>query len=157
MTRSQSNTKTAARLFQVGAWVFLLMGWGHALGTLVDVFRPFLFTPVDSHVKEMMIEAIILITDRMSLWNAWLGFNLSHGYGVGFFGLISLLLARSNFDDVIKLKPLFPLVIFMALSYLIMAIVFWFYLPAYGCTVGLGCFATSFFLVRHQWSSKKGG
>ena len=151
MTETRNKTNAAKRVFEFGAIVFLLLGSAHALGTMVDLFRPFLFTPVDPQVKLTMMDSTILITDRTSLWKAWLGFNLSHGYGVFFFGLITLLMARDNFGYVIKLRPLFPLTIFMSLSYLIMAISFWFYVPALGCALGFGCFVVSFLLVRRQW------
>lgn len=148
MVEKRNEMNAAKRLFEFGALVFLLLGSAHAATSVVDVFRPFLFTPVDEGVKRMMMDSTILITDRTSLWDAWLGFNISHGYGVFFFGLITLLLARHDFRCVIRFKPLFPLTIFMSLSYLIMAIRFWFYLPALGCALGLGCFVLSFLLVR---------
>jgi len=151
MAETQNRLNAAKRAFEFGAIVFLLLGSSHALGTLVDLFRPFLFTPVDLQVKQTMMDSTILITDRTSLWKAWLGFNLSHGYGVFFFGLITLLLARNNFGYVIKLRPLFPLTIFMSLSYLLMAVAFWFYIPALGCALGFGGFAVSFLLARRQW------
>jgi hypothetical protein len=150
MEQKESEMSKAKRLFEFGALVFVVLGSAHALASMVDVFRPFLFTPVDEEVKRVMMDSTILITDRTSLWDAWLGFNISHGYGVFFFGLITFLSARHNFDYVLSFKPLLPLTIFMPLGYLIMALFFWFYLPALGCTLGLICFVLSFLLVRRQ-------
>ena len=150
MVKMHDKIKSAKRLFQFGAVIFLLLGSAHALGSIVDVFRPFLFTPVNKQVKLTMMNSSVLITDRMSLWNAWLGFNISHGYGVFFFGLIALLLARDNFGYVIRFRPLFPLVIVMSLGYLLMALVFWFYLPAMGCALGFGSFVLSFLIIRRD-------
>ncbi|MEW6093194.1 MAG: hypothetical protein AB1531_04425 [Chloroflexota bacterium] len=150
MTETGNKISAAKRAFEFGALVFLLLGFAHALGIVVDMFRPFLFTPVDPQVKQTMMDATILITDRTSLWKAWLGFNLIHGYGVFFFGLITFLLAHDNFGYVIKHRALFPLVLFMALSYLIMAVVFWFYVPVLGCALGFGGFIVSFVLIRQR-------
>ena len=155
MGNTENKISAAKRAFEFGAFVFLLLGSAHALGTIVDLFRPFLFTPVDPQVKLMMRDATMLITDRTSLWKAWLGFNLSHGYGVFFFGLTTWLLAHDNFRSVIKLRPLFPLILFMSLSYLIMAVSFWFYAPALGCALGFSCFAISFLLIRQQWLARE--
>jgi len=125
----------------------MLMGLGHFLGTVIDVFTPFLFTPVDGRVKEEMVKAVILITDRTTLWDAWLGFNLSHGLGVFLFGFIFLTLARRDYCLITGERFILPLCVFTASAYLALSIIFWFYLPAAGCAVVLSCYAVSWVLA----------
>ncbi len=154
MNNFNKNTVLSSKFYKVGTCIFITLGLAHFLGTLIDIITPFLFTPVDNHVKNEMIKATILITDRMSLWNAWIGFNLSHGFGVLIFGVVFLLLARNNFDYIISIKFIYPLSIFIALVYLTMSLLFWFYLPSIGCFLGLLSFIISFLLVKNEWYKK---
>ncbi|MCU0848776.1 MAG: hypothetical protein MUD12_12895 [Spirochaetes bacterium] len=109
MSDNEKNMVLSSMFFKIGSCIFMLMGLGHFLGTAVDVFTPFLFTPVDCRVKEMMAGAAILITDRTTLWDAWLGFNLSHGLGVFLFGFIFLSLARRDYGLITGERFILPL------------------------------------------------
>ena len=148
MSDNEKNMVLSSMFFKTGSCVFMLMGLGHFLGTVVDVFTPFLFTPVDGRVKDAMVKGTILITDRTSLWDAWLGFNLSHGLGVFLFGFIFLMLARKDYGLITGGRFILPLCVFTVSAYLALSVMFWFYLPALGCAVVLICYVVSFALAR---------
>ena len=151
MNNLKRKVAIASKIFKAGACIFISLGIGHFSGTLVDMATPFLFTPVDIRVKKDMIASTMLITDRTSLWDAWMGFNLSHGFGVLIFGLAFLLLAHKRFESIVSLKFVYPLCIFVALVYFVLSLIFWFYLPAIGCFSGLMCFVVSFALMKNEW------
>ena len=84
-----------------------------------------------------MEETGIVLTQALrasgtSLWQGYLGFNLSHGIGVGFFGLIHLLLVRHDEKIFQTMSWLLPCSFVMALS--------WFYGPTLFTAWGTGCF-----------------
>lgn len=151
MINEKRKIDIASKLFKLGTGIFISLGLGHLSGSLIDILTPFLFTPVDIRIKNEMINATIIITDRMSLWDAWIGFNLSHGLGVMVFGFVFLLLAHKNFNYIITIKFIYPLSVFIAMVYSIIAVIFWFYAPAIGCFSGLLCFVISFALMKNEW------
>ena len=138
----------AARLFLAGAWVLFSMGLGHALASIVDIFHPFLFTPVEEGVKQVMLESTMMITDRTSIWMAWLGFNISHGLGIASFTFLLIILVRHDLNYLIYIKHLLPLALFVTGIYFMLCIIFWFFLPAVGCSIVLGCISSSYFIIK---------
>ena len=74
-----------------------------------------------------------------TMWRAWLGANLTHGLGLLVFALLLLVVAVHDYALVPGIPALQPLSIAVALTYLLIAVRFWF-LPAATATVGLTCF-----------------
>ena len=148
MTELKKNETLSRKLLGMGAAIFFLMGLVHIIGALIDIFRPFLYTPADYRVKEMMIESTMLITGRTSLWKAWLGFNISHGLGISAFSLVIFMIAWKKYSYFIEIKPLFPAILFIIFIYFLICIFFWFYLPAIGIGIVLCLFIASFFQAR---------
>jgi hypothetical protein len=66
------------------ALVILGLGCAHLLFT----FRGNKFHPRDSTLMARMQEVSPVISRRMSMWNAWVGFNASHSFGAMLFGLV---------------------------------------------------------------------
>ena len=85
--------------------------------------------------------------ERTSLWLAWLGFNISHGLGVFFFGLVAMLIAVYDFGLVVKVVPILPISIFMSSAYFMLSLKFWFYAPSLGAGIATGCFVLSSLMV----------
>jgi len=137
--------------FIVGAALFMAAGGGHALAAVFDVVRPTFFTPVDDRVRATM-ETTTFRFRRMwpfaddvspSMWRLWLGFNVSHGVGAFTFGLFCVLLASHDYALVERIGAVQPLTIAFAATYFVLALRFWFYVPAAitgGATV---CFAVA--------------
>ena len=77
------------------------------------------------------------------MWNAWLGFNLSHSLGLLMFGTFFGGLALRDFGMVAE----HPLVRFSAVVvgviYLGLALRFWFWIPAVLSAAGTLCFVVS--------------
>lgn len=75
------------------------------------------------------------------MWDAWLGFNISHGLGAVFFGAVCI--AAGAYVEALSLpKPVVLIPTLVGLMYLALAIRFWFRVPA----VGIGV-ATAFFFT----------
>ena len=130
--------RAAQAWFIAGTIPLIVAGALHAIEALRDVFRPRVFAPVDRAVKPAMENTGIRLrtkirggdTDRPSLWDAWLGFNISHGVGVFTFGLLCLLIAIQDFGLVERIDAIRPITIGFSAVYLALSLRFWFYGPA---------------------------
>lgn len=134
----------ARTLFQLGTVPFILLGVVHALLTIRDVFSPASFTPVDDDVRQRMIGAPLGLTRRMNMWDAWLGFNISHGLGLATFGTVFLMLAARDFDVLTNFRALMAVTIVVAAIYLTLALRFFYWLPAVCVAAGGACFIAAF-------------
>jgi hypothetical protein len=73
------------------------------------------------------------------------GFNLSHSLGVIVFGVLALLIGRS--EAFRAEAPLFgPLAVLVSGGYLVLALKYWFRIPIAGCAVSLVLFLLSWAL-----------
>ena len=145
------HERRARFLFRAAGTVFILMGAGHGLAALVDVFVPTVFTPVDDRVRQMMIGAPIRLSSHSDLWRAWLGFNLSHSLGVVFFG-IAAWIVTSNGIAALRRGPALPMALAMSCSYFVLSSAFWFYAPTIGAALGSVLFGISGILARREVS-----
>ena len=69
-------------LLITGGTIFSILGLLHALYTICDIYRPKHFAPVDPTVIDQMASTgVRLARGRTNMWDAWLGFNISHGLG----------------------------------------------------------------------------
>jgi hypothetical protein len=131
---------TTQLLFLVGTLPFISLGVAHLVLTARDEFRPRHLAPRDAHVQELMVRTTLKLTGRTTVWKAWLGFNFSHALGLVFFGVVLLLIAVYDFELVLRLQPLLLLAIVVAAVHVLLAIRYWFAVPALGAAVGLICF-----------------
>ncbi len=133
----------AEAFFIAGTIPPILAGGLHALLTVVDTVRPTYFTPTDRSLN-LPLEATRMRfggSAAPSMWNAWLGFNISHGLGVFTFGLLCLLIAAHDFDLVGEIDAIRPLTIAVPAVYLIVSLRFWFYGPVLITGTSTACFA----------------
>ncbi len=79
----------AQYLLIAGGTIFSILGLLHAIYTIGDIYRPRHLAPKDQAVIDQMASAgVRLARGRTNMWDAWLGFNLSHGLGAVMFGLV---------------------------------------------------------------------
>lgn len=125
-----------------GALVFGLLGCVH----LAYTFFSDRFSPRDATVEAAMKATTPRLTRRTSLWSAWVGFNASHSLGAIAFAAIYLVLAVGHGSVLATSGTLRWLALAVALSYLALAVRYWFRTPLIGIAVGCACFATAAFL-----------
>lgn len=133
---------------KVGGSIIAIMGASHAVVTMIDVFRPTQFTPIDDSVRDSMKSTgLRFARGRTSMWDAWLGFNISHGLGAFIFGVIVVVFGNYlNLIEPSKMLLLAPVIIGFVYFYL--AVRFWFYLPAIGISLAMVCFIAAWWLYQ---------
>jgi hypothetical protein len=132
-------------LFLAGAALFGLLGLAHGVLTLRDLRVPRAFTPADADLRRAMAEAPLQLAPQTTIWQAWLGFNLSHSLGLLVFGTVFGALAWRDFAMVAGNAFLRFSAVLVALIYLVLALRFWFWVPAVVSAVGMLCFVVSAF------------
>lgn len=137
-----------AKIFYIlGTIPFLLLGGLHLIYSLVDTVRPSKIVPRNAALIGEMKASALRITGETDVWRAWLGFNLSHGLGVAFFGFVYLVLAAQNFALLEAAPALLLAAPLMAIAYLVLSVKYWFRVPAIGSAVGAICFAAGLFFA----------
>jgi hypothetical protein len=125
-------------LLIAGGTIFSILGLLHAIYTICDIYRPRYLAPKNQSVIDQMASAgVRLARGRTNMWDAWLGFNLSHGLGVVIFGLGCVgagVFARS----LAVPRATLLILVLVGVIYLLLAIRFWFRTPAVGVAIGTG-------------------
>jgi hypothetical protein len=130
----------ARALVIVGATIFLSLGIIHGVLTLRDLRDPRTFTPPDKVLRQAMQESSIAIHPHTNLWQAWLGFNLSHSLGLMMFGGTFFAIGLFYFQVFAHSYWLQCCAIAIATAYLVMSIEFWFSKPTIAASIALTCF-----------------
>jgi hypothetical protein len=143
------NVDAAQAWFIAGTIPPIAAGGLHVLLTLVDVVRPTYFTPRERSLRPALEGTRMRFggSAAPSMWNAWLGFNISHGLGVFTFGLICLLIAAYDFDLVERFDAFRAVTIAVPATYLLVALRFWFYGPVIITGTATACFTVSAVLL----------
>ena len=144
-----TSFEIARNLFLFGSLPFAVMGFAHAALSFLDDPDPKRFTPVNDEVRLGMRETQLKFANRVNMWRAWLGFNISHGFGLFLFGFVYLTITIFDFSFIVFCRPLIPLAIIGAAGYFLMALRYWYYAPAIGSAIGLGCFTLGYFFLRN--------
>lgn len=130
-------------LFLLGALPYLLLGAAHAWHTPRDVASRKGLSPRDPALAAAMAAGGVLLTPRVDVWRAWVGFNFSHSLGAIVFGF-ALLLAGRNADVFAREAAVWlPLAVTVALVYLLLAWRYWFRTPLAGIGLSLASFLAS--------------
>ena len=88
--------------------------------------------------------ALKLSSGRTDMWRAWIGFNFSHSLGVLLVAGLALWAGfRFNTLPVAIIRPLLTLT---GCAYLVLALLYWFRVPAIGVAIGTCCFAVAWVL-----------
>ena len=125
-------------LLIAGGTLFSILGLVHAIYTICDIYRPRHLAPIDQAIIDQMTSAgVRLARGRTNMWDAWLGFNLSHGLGVVVFGLVCV--GAGVFAGRLALpKATLLIPVLVGVIYFLLAIRFWFRVPAVGIAIGTG-------------------
>lgn len=126
-------------LLTIASIIFLVLGTLHGVLTLRDVAKPRAFTPTDDAVRIAMQNTRLRFNPRANFWQAWLGFNLSHSLGIVIFGGGLLFLAWVHFPAFAAGHLLQGAAMAVPAAYLIIALRFWFWGPAFGAGLSLLC------------------
>lgn len=134
--------------FIVGAAILMAAGGGHVLLTLVDMVRPTFFAPIDDAVRSAMETTGFRFRKLFpgandvtpTMWHIWVGMNASHGIGAFMFGLMCMMIAVHDYTLVASIGVLQPLTVVVPAAYIVLALRFWFYVPALAVTTATGCF-----------------
>ena len=122
-------TLSAAIVFGLGALHLLYTFWGRR------------FHPRDAALEARMREVTPVLTRHMTMWNAWIGFNVTHSLGALQYGVIYgyLALAAPAFLFQSWFLRLFGLLLLA--SYLATGKAYWFRVPFLGVLAALVCYA----------------
>jgi hypothetical protein len=127
-------------LLIIGGFIFTIMGVWHASLSVIDVFRPTQFAPMDDSVRLAMKSTGVRFSGgRANVWDAWLGFNISHGFGMILFGTAAIWLGL-NLEHVEVARAVLAISVVIGLIYFLLSVRFWFYAPAVGSAVATVCF-----------------
>jgi len=133
-------------LFVAGGLVMLLLGTVHVVLTPQHPGERKGLSPVEPAVADSMARARVRLSDRMDLWRAWVGFNLSHSLGVSLLGLTVLLVGRTQASFGYNAAVFVPLALVVSLAYLVLSIVYWFRGPVIGVGLASALFACAWTL-----------
>lgn len=125
-------------LLIAGGTMFSILGLLHAIYTICDIYRPKHFAPLNPTVIDQMASTGVRIArGRTNMWDAWLGFNISHGLGAVIFGLVCV--GAGVFARTLALSRATLLIpVLVGVIYLLLALRFWFRVPAVGIAIGTG-------------------
>jgi hypothetical protein len=85
----------------------------------------------------MASAGVRLARGRTNMWDAWLGFNFSHALGAVIFGVVCV--GAGVFARTLALpKAALLIPVLVGVIYLVLALRFWFRLPAVGIAIGTG-------------------
>jgi hypothetical protein len=140
----KTPSPTITILLILGGAVFGVLGGLHALYTLLDLRNPRRLVPIDPSVAHAMANsAVRLSRGGTDMWRAWIGFNFSHSVGVLLFAAVAVW-AGSRINRLpVGIMPVLTLI---GCVYLVLALRYWFRIPAIGIAIGTGCFAAAWVL-----------
>ena len=127
-------------LLIAGGATFAILGLLHVIYAISDIYRPRYLAPLNpALIDQMASTGVRLARGRTNMWDAWLGFNISHGLGAAIFGLLCI--GAGIFASTLALPRATLLIpVLVGVIYLLLALRFWFRVPAIGIAIGTGFF-----------------
>jgi len=133
-----------AILLTLGGALFAILGALHAIYTLLDLRSPRRLVPVDPSVARAMANSALRLSGGgTDMWRAWIGFNFSHSLGVLLFGALAV---WSGFHVNGLPVGIMPALTLIGCAYLVLALRYWFQIPAIGIAIATSCFAAAWVL-----------
>lgn len=129
---------TQVLLIVAGAILFVL-GTLHGILALRDIRKPEAFTPLDASVRAAMKDARLAFAPRVNIWDAWLGFNISHSIGVMLFGGVLLFTGWSHAQAFADSVAFQAVSLAVAAAYFATSLRFWFWGPSLGSGLATVC------------------
>lgn len=133
----------AKYLWQTGSVILVILGSTH----LYYTFFTDKFSSLNGKVIEEMKASSPILTQELTMWKAWIGFNGSHSSGVVFIGLINYYLAHRYFAFLQSDHYFFLFTMLTVSFYVWLAKEYWFAVPFIGVSTTLICFAVSYILT----------
>jgi len=132
-------------LFVAGA-IYALLGTLHAVYTFLDLRDPRRIVPDDPAViTAMQASKIRLTRGESTMWQGWVGFNLSHSLGALMFAaacfIVAACLRRFAFSPWVLLA-----LACVSAVYLLLAAQYWFRIPIIGTAVATGSLGAAWLL-----------
>jgi hypothetical protein len=126
-------------LLIAGGAIFSILGLVHIIYTIRDIYRPKYLAPLNpTLIDQMASTGVRIARGRTNMWDAWLGFNISHGLGAVIFGLVCI--GAGVFGRTLALPRTALLIpVIVGVIYLLLALRFWFRVPAVGIAIATGC------------------
>ena len=135
-------------LLLTGALIFFALGAYHGVLTLRDLSAPRAFTPTDENVRLAMQKSRLALSPAINLWDAWLGFNLSHSLGLLLFGGSLIAIAWLHFPVFVSNPSIQVTALVVAAAYFVLSVRFWFWAPTFATGICLACFLEAFLMLR---------
>lgn len=89
----------------------------------------------------------LILTEKLTMWKSWIGFNASHSSGVIFFGVINFYLAFHYFE-IFRSDPFFFLFTILTMGFYVwVAKKYWFKTVLIFLSIALLCLIASTILV----------
>ena len=130
-------------LWIAGTLPLLILGTLH----LIYTFFSNKFSSTNKSLEEEMKISFPVITRKITMWKAWIGFNASHSIGAMFIGAVNLFIATFHFSILQNSIFYLLLNIVTILFYLWLAKKYWFSIPLIGVTISSCCFVTAGIII----------
>lgn len=102
------------------------------------------FSSQNERLMEDMKSSSPILTDELTMWKAWIGFNASHSMGGIFIGLINLYLGYRYFAILQSDHFFFAFNILTIGFYIWLAKKYWFKTPFRGLALTLTCYVLAY-------------
>jgi hypothetical protein len=125
-------------LIIIGASIFGILGIVH----LSYTFFTNKFAAYDPAVTKAMMSTSLILTKETTVWDAWIGFNVSHSLGAMLVAAVYIPLAINHLKVIEESLWFTLLSVVIGLCYMALAKRYWFQIPFIGFTA-----STIFFLI----------
>lgn len=126
-----------------GSSIYIILAGVHLLYT----FFTNKFSVRDQETEERMKITHPILTNKTTMWKAWIGFNGSHSIGGIFFGSINLIFATCYFELLESSIGLLLLTCGTSFFYLFLGFKYWFVIPRTGILISTVCFGIATVLL----------
>ncbi|MCW3466114.1 LIC_13387 family protein [Chitinophaga nivalis] len=123
----------AQYLWQAGSLMIALMGLLHLRGTLFSKAMH----PRDEQLIADMQATPLILTDKLTMWPSWIGFNATHSSGAIFLGMINCYIGYKYFG-LLQSDPFFAVLTLLIIGF-------------YAWVAGKYWFKTVFLLLAAAW------
>ncbi len=129
----------AKTLWALGSIIILILGSLHLYYTF---FSNKFSSKNENMIAEMKVSSPLL-TNKTTMWKAWIGFNASHSSGAMYIGLINLFIAINYFPIIEKNIFFFVFNILTIGFYVWLGKKYWFKIPYTGVLLTFICYILS--------------
>ncbi|NLR69188.1 hypothetical protein HGH92_33130 [Chitinophaga varians] len=133
----------AQYLWVTGSAIIGLAGLSHVRATL---WTNMLYPRNEKLIADMKISPLQM-TEKLTMWKSWMGFNATHGSGAAFVGIINFYLALYNFTFLKSSQFLLLLTLLTMAFYVWIARKYWFKPVFLLITAAWTCFMASYILL----------